>query len=509
MKKLSLIIGLAFLLIPAFLGLKINAQELQWTEVQPAGDENRNWIAVDVSFDGNKLIAIDFGGRMYMSSDAGQMWNEVTPTGNATNLNWYSMDMSDDGETIIAAITGGLVYMSIDGGENWTVTYPTGFVQNRNWQSVAVSGDGNFMFASQTNTGRIYMSSDKGEQWEEIQPAGSAVSKWWVAGVDFDGSTILVTDGDYTGNLYLSTDSGDNWDATIPAVAPGEGNWYYWPIAVNSNGSKMLVGVYDGRLYYSENSGTDWAEFQPSGNAIRKWNTTSMSADGSKLLAGIYNGRLYFSTNSGELWNEIQPGGDVNRNWYDTSMSSSGNIVIVADYGGRLYVGSIPTPTPTPTSTPIPTAVPTTTPTSTPQNPVTITVDKIGGTEVKEGSSIHIINKNHNITISGFAVPFSKLTITVKSDPKVCETMADSNGYYTCTIPYIEDGYHEVEIVAITPDDEVITYPKFTLGVNVSLSATGNSMIISPAVGMALMITGILLNVNLSLKPKYKQAIQN
>ena len=69
-------------------------------------------------------------------------------------------------------------------------------------------------------------------------------------------------------------------------------------------------------------------------------------------------------------------------------------------------------------------------------------------------------------TFSGLAPPFSKLTITVHSEPKTCLTSANASGWWSCTFSEpLEPGIHSVEVVAVTPDGRTLRFPIFYIQV--------------------------------------------
>ncbi|MDN5275063.1 MAG: hypothetical protein JWP06_964 [Candidatus Saccharibacteria bacterium] len=64
-------------------------------------------------------------------------------------------------------------------------------------------------------------------------------------------------------------------------------------------------------------------------------------------------------------------------------------------------------------------------------------------------------------TVTGFAPPYSLVTLTFHSDPTQCTTRADANGWWTCTLtPELAAGGHYVDIVITTPDGRTISSPR-------------------------------------------------
>lgn len=146
------------------------------------------------------------------------------------------------------------------------------------------------------------------------------------------------------------------------------------------------------------------------------------------------------------------------------------------------------TPNPTPTNTLTPTAQPSVT-----SAPLRLQLDTIGGLPVNNNESSFSYPSGKNLTFSGYTEPFALVRITVRSNPKVCEITAEADGYYSCTFQYIENGIHEVEIIAYTNDDNTIEYPKIVLGIGTTLEETGRSQITSVLLGFFLLLSQIIL----------------
>ncbi|HRN70778.1 MAG TPA: hypothetical protein PLS49_06385 [Candidatus Woesebacteria bacterium] len=131
-----------------------------------------------------------------------------------------------------------------------------------------------------------------------------------------------------------------------------------------------------------------------------------------------------------------------------------------------------------------------------------IKITNINAVEVLTNVFAYYYQGNNNIKFKGITHPLAFVRIVVNSDPKICETTADLDGNFECTFAYIEDGLHTVTITATTVGGEVITYPQMTLGINVSLVDTGNTLFEPPIVGIALMSVGFFVVNSNKLKRK-------
>ena len=109
----------------------------------------------------------------------------------------------------------------------------------------------------------------------------------------------------------------------------------------------------------------------------------------------------------------------------------------------------------------IPEIIPVTPPAST---PTTLTVTNVEKAGYKQGRSSR---SSTNPTVSGYAPPFSSMTITFHSDPQTCITQADATGWWTCTLDAtLPAGQHRVDVVAVTSDGQRLVFPSFQITVD-------------------------------------------
>src|SRR5690606_26190149 len=144
-------------------------------------DTNQAWWASAVSNDGAIMLAADYGGRIYRSTDTGDTWTEVQPAGNSDKY-WGTADVSRGGQNMLAGnntinASEGRLYRSTDGGDTWNEVQPAGDA-DKSWRLSVQSNNGQVMLAA-VNGERIYRSTDTGDTWTEVQPAGNSNKVWW------------------------------------------------------------------------------------------------------------------------------------------------------------------------------------------------------------------------------------------------------------------------------------------------------------------------------------------
>ena len=260
-----------------------------FTEVQPAGDFDKDWMGASISGDGRVMVAVVNDGRLYISIDYGVNWSEKRPNGDSS-FYYSSCCCNYDGSVIITNIWGGRVWMSIDSGENWSEIRPNGD-SDQNWQICDCDSDGSVIFCGE-GYGRLYISTDSGANWSEVQPNGAYDGSWWGCALSSDGSIVYVCDNG--GRVYKSINSGVAWSEIQPIGAVDK-SWV--SVSCSDDGSIVFVVGYQDYPYLSINSGSTFTRQNLIASTYQTWQLCDCDTDGSHLLAlcGVY-GAFYTSS---------------------------------------------------------------------------------------------------------------------------------------------------------------------------------------------------------------------
>jgi hypothetical protein len=329
------------------------------------------WQAVAASADGNLLLAAANGAPIYLSTNAGAMWN---PTLAPADL-WQSAAISADGAVMVAAagisfqtgdppsVSGdGLIYRSTNSGATWLPA----MAPNNAWSGVASSADGTRLVAVASvlrpfgdgavlsGDGSIYGSTNSGASWY----ATSAPSDNWKSIASSSDGTRLVAAVDISvstggGLIYVSTNAGLTWVQTLAATG-------FSSVASSADGTR-LVAADDGcsgpclwphNLYVSTNSGASWTVSWTvtggTGPAGAPWPSLASSADGMTLAAACsffsdhsLSSGVWLSHDGGENWalTSLLP----DASWAAVACSADGRRLVAAAGDGPLatlpYVG--------------------------------------------------------------------------------------------------------------------------------------------------------------------------
>jgi len=268
------------------------------------------WISSDMSASGDRMVAVQYGGDLYMSTDRGTTWTAVPSTDPGVNLSgqpFESVNISQDGQRIVAAVQNGPLYVSSNAGQNWVAGTMAAATLTAWWRAVDGSADGMIVMAADHN-GAIYRSTDGGLTWSlrNVTVGGVPVSdNWYRLKISDDGSVITAvgnTFGGATGGtgIYVSRDAGLTWTRAHTLVAD------YTAIAMSGDGQVIgvtasnLSGGSTGRVLRSTDGGATFAPLTMPGTDTN-WRAIATSSDGNKLavaaglFAGSVVGQLYTS----------------------------------------------------------------------------------------------------------------------------------------------------------------------------------------------------------------------
>lgn len=269
-------------------------------------------------------------GRLWTSSDYGETWTERQPAGNVER-DWISCASDSDGSHLIVCADLGRVFTSSTFGVSWVERQPAGSV-DRSWRCVSSDGDGSTLIACCGSSGTdIYVSTDYGLGWNNRNPGG--VTRYWSScASDSSGSNLIACSTSTGGRLFTSTNSGVSWTERQPEGNIDK-NWAC--VASDSDGSNLIAGVRGGRLYTSINSGSTWQEVTPEGSTDQLWKSVSSNSDGTVLSACVEYGNVYISTDSGATWKNSTPrpatGHSRYRRFTGTCVSSDSTFIYVCN----------------------------------------------------------------------------------------------------------------------------------------------------------------------------------
>jgi hypothetical protein len=293
--------------IPGPIGVSVDGGSTWSISGAPSG----NWISIDMSLTGSRMVAVQYLGGMYRSTDSGASWSPVSGGALATtNREYESITTSTDGLRIAAAIMNGEIQVSSDGGATWTAARAAGTAAGGaalvdQFRAIDSSADG-LVVAAATQNGRLYVSTDGGATFtlRTVAVAGSPVADgWYRVAVSQDGNTIALA-GNFvytttSTGIYVSRDRGATWTRGTT------GGRTHSSISLSANGDVIGVTVSDdgaggpGQVLVSTNGGLSFAPATtPAGETNWRAIAISGTANRAVLASGTFaarNGNVYVS----------------------------------------------------------------------------------------------------------------------------------------------------------------------------------------------------------------------
>jgi hypothetical protein len=263
-------------------------------------------VALTLSADGNRLMAMSEGFWIFTSPDSGLSWNTFAAPGGG----YRAVAASSDGTKLIVA--GREIRISTDGGNTW----PRSGAPVYNWNCVASSADGSRLAAA-ARFGPILVSTNSGQTWTL---SGAPSSYYWSSlASSADGSRLVAVPEN--GPVLISTNSGLSWSFTNVPIGG--------PAASSADGSILLVAESGAGVYLSRSHGRSW--FKTSAPASERWTSVAMSADGSALFAASVED-IYASSDWGVTW--VSTGAPASNNWQALASSADGQTIAAVGTGG-------------------------------------------------------------------------------------------------------------------------------------------------------------------------------
>jgi len=129
----------------------------------------------------------------------------------------------------------------------------------------------------------------------------------------------------FAGRLVARSDGVGTWTAR-------ESNRQWQGVASSSDGTKLVAVVLSGQIYTSTDSGVTWT----ARDSNRNWTSAASSSDGTKMVATDWGGQIYTSTDSGVTWTPRES----NRAWRSVASSSDGTKLVAVAENDQIYTST-------------------------------------------------------------------------------------------------------------------------------------------------------------------------
>jgi hypothetical protein len=167
---------------------------------------NQNWNKLECSYDGSVILASGNSGGLYLTINTGSSWATISGAANSYSMPtsasaWSSIAVSGtDGTYMLATVNSGGMYLSTNKGTTWTqisgISNALGLPSTASaWTCSAISQDGLIMAAA-INNGFLYYSTNSGASWTNyVYPYKCSTQNfpWYSISMTADGSKAFVT----------------------------------------------------------------------------------------------------------------------------------------------------------------------------------------------------------------------------------------------------------------------------------------------------------------------------
>lgn len=293
------------------------------------------WNKVATSDDGQYMLAVEYYGRAYKSSNYGGSWTMINnfPFPSIDNpygfsalqiLSFRGAALSLDGQFQVICtaenfygritISGSTIesyyntiFVSNNYGATWTANEHQ---QNEDglYSAVAISANGQTVVVAKGRSifgiGSVLRSTDNGANWSQVSPnfPGNLVDIAILA----DGSQAIAArySNDYYPYLLKSTDGGATWSNVTGGGFSAQEQWT--DVAINTIGSASAFAI------SSTNSVSKYIQQVPGllsvsqlpSSGSRRWKSLANSND-SQYVLGATTAGLFKSSNSGTTWSQV------------------------------------------------------------------------------------------------------------------------------------------------------------------------------------------------------------
>ena len=224
----------------------------------------------------------DNGGRMFLTSDNGVNWDQISSADNDIDI--LSIVMPSD-NSLLAGTWNGFFQSPAD-VINWTAVAPNGIpADTAIWSVVMIDGT---LFAG--TTGDIYTSSDNGATWS---PSTGIPANARITSIAASGDAIFA--GSAGNGVFMSANDGASWTA----INSGLTDTYISQLA--AAGTKLLAVTLTGVFAYDDNS-MSWTAHSSS-----LMNINCFGVFNNQLFAGTDDSGVYLLVN-GAAWASVSSG---------------------------------------------------------------------------------------------------------------------------------------------------------------------------------------------------------
>ena len=250
-------------------------------------------------------VVLQPGYGVYRSTNNGASWTVANNGLTNTDVTAFAISANKSGDTSIFAGTDSGVFLSTNNGISWSSIG----LKSLGITALAVftKGDTTRIFAG-TRTG-VFLLTNNGSSWDSVNTglSGQLVNAIAISADGLGGANIFV--GTQEGSVYLSSDNGLHWNASSNGLLVGSWEWGASIRSLTVNGQNVFASTIAG-IFLSTDSGNKWEPVNE-GIPFVDINALAVSSNGagnSSIFAGTFPSGVFLSTNDGSLWTPVNSG---------------------------------------------------------------------------------------------------------------------------------------------------------------------------------------------------------
>jgi hypothetical protein len=281
-----------------------------------------NFTEIEISANGQYIVATGMNIPFSLSSDFGATWN-LTETGRR----YSGLTMSADGSKLAASVAFDNIYQSTNFGITWKQTQLiyVDLLNRKPWSSSAISNSGKYVICGTKNDGN-FASNDNGLTFTSI--GGPSTTS---ADISSSGQYQILATGS---TVYGSSNYGATW--TYFTAGSGSAT----SVDMTEDGSVVIKASVSGQIWVSDVGGSGWPlNFVVQTPPVNNYYSVLMTGDGSLRYAFTGQSstvkKIYKWTSGTNAWDS---GTTVSFDTRSAGMNADGSVILVVKLGGALLL---------------------------------------------------------------------------------------------------------------------------------------------------------------------------
>ena len=276
---------------------------------------NKNYLEFIDFYDSQLGIAGGSGAALLKTTNGGNDWEDISPTGMAT----WIIDGHFSSETEIWLCDENYVLHSMDGGVSWEVSHNLSI---GGWFNEIKELDNGTLFVSHSGAG-IFKSIDRGANWEQLLNER-------IFDIDVIDENFIIGIG-RDGEIFKTIDGGMNWTMPSSNTSAAFGDIYF----ISATEGWIIAETFQDTIWHTTDAGDTWdKEVLP---FRTYWSEMKFIDELNGWIAGgsSFAGRVLRTIDGGQTWEVDMVTGSAHSG-IATVLDNGNKLVWVSGQGGNI-----------------------------------------------------------------------------------------------------------------------------------------------------------------------------